>query len=452
MCESWATPRSRLGIQSGEWALRQCRHPQGGNLSELVAPRELRWLFLDLNSYFASVEQNEDPELRGKPIAVLPLMTDATCVIAASYEAKRFGVKTGTPVWEAKRLCPGIKLVAGRHDLYVDYHHRILDEVDRYIPVTEICSIDEVACRLDSREQDLNVAKDLARRIKEGLRRNVGPMIQCSIGLGPNKFLAKTATDMQKPDGFVVLETDALPGRLFDLELTDLCGIADRTASRLARGGILTVEQLWHADPKFIRQIWGGVVGERFWYQLHGHDLSEPETERSSVSHSQVLAPEARKFNEARLVGRRLTQKAAARLRRLGYTGARFGLSVRSVAGARWQGELRLEAPSDDNLALLRAFDELWEGAARVLRVTDLKKVGICVSDITEAALLSPSLFDPVVLPGTGRRENVSGVMDQINKKFGKDAVLLGMPAKLAKYSGTKIAFDRIPDREEFYE
>jgi DNA polymerase IV len=420
-------------------------------VSELVAPRELRWLFLDLNSYFASVEQNENPQLRGKPVAVLPLMTDATCVIAASYEAKRCGVKTGTPVWEAKRLCPGIELVAGRHDVYVDYHHRILEEVDRHIPVTDICSIDEVACRLDPRERNLDVAADLSRRIKEGLRRNVGPMIRCSIGLAPNKFLAKTATDMQKPDGFVVLEPQALPGRLFDLALTDLCGIADRTAKRLARGGICTVEQLWHANPKFIRQLWGGLVGERFWYQLHGHDLSEAETERSSVSHSQVLAPAARPFREARLVCRRLTQKAAARLRRLGFVAARFGLSLRAVAGTRWQGELRLEAPSDDNLEFLRAMDELWQAAAHELHLIDLKKVGIWVSDITEAARLSPTLFDQTA-PKAGRRENVSGVMDQINKKFGKDAVLLGMPAKLAKYTGTKIAFNRIPDREEFDE
>src|ERR1700744_420772 len=147
------------------------------NMNGLIAPRELRWLFLALNGYFASVGQNEAPELRGKPIAVLPLMTDATCVIAASYEARQFGVETGTPVWEAKRRCPRIKLVAGRHDLYVDYHHRILEEVDRHIPVTEVCSIDEVACRLDTREKNLAVATDLSRRIKEGLRRNIGPVI-----------------------------------------------------------------------------------------------------------------------------------------------------------------------------------------------------------------------------------------------------------------------------------
>jgi DNA polymerase IV len=419
-------------------------------LSEPVAPQELRWLFLDLDSYFASVEQNENPALRGKPTAVLPLMTDATCVIAASYEAKRYGVKTGTPVWEAKRLCPGLQLVPGRHDLYVDYHHRILQELDRHIPVTDICSIDEFAFRLDPRERELNVAKDLARRIKEGLRRTMGPMIGCSIGLAPNQFLAKVATDMHKPDGLVVLETHQLPGRLFDLKLTDLCGIAERTAARLALGGILTVEQLWHANPKFIRQLWGGVVGERFWYQLHGHDLSNVPTERASVSHSQVLAPDARRFGEARLVARRLTQKAAARLRRLGYLGARFGLSMRSVRGIRWQGERHLETPSDDNIIHLHALERLWEAAERELQRSDLKKVGIWVSGITDAARFSPGLFDAE--QNVARRGSVSGVMDQINRKFGKDAVLLGPPAKLAQYSGTKIAFDRIPDREEFFE
>src|SRR5579871_4525772 len=111
------------------------------------APREsvpangpaLNWLFLDLNSYFASVEQQDRPELRGKPVAVVPVLADTTCCIAASYEAKAFGVRTGTIVADARRLCPGIILVEGRHELYVDYHHRIVEAVETCLPVTAVC-------------------------------------------------------------------------------------------------------------------------------------------------------------------------------------------------------------------------------------------------------------------------------------------------------------------------
>jgi DNA polymerase-4 len=113
-----------------------------------ISALSLRWLYVDFNSYFASVEQQLRPELRGQPIAVVPVETDSTCAIAASYEAKAFGVKTGTPIYEAKRLCPGLTCVLARHERYVEFHHRLIEEIERHIPVTAVCSIDEVASRL----------------------------------------------------------------------------------------------------------------------------------------------------------------------------------------------------------------------------------------------------------------------------------------------------------------
>src|SRR6201987_2515705 len=161
----------------------------------------LRWLFLDLNSYFASVEQELRPELRGRPIAVVPVMADTTCAIAASYEAKAFGVRTGTQVGEAKRMCPGIELVEARHELYVDYHKRIVEAVETCVPVSTFMSIDEMACSLMGREQPLMAALDLARRIKQTIQRDVGSPLRCSVGLAPTRYLAKIASDMEKPDG-----------------------------------------------------------------------------------------------------------------------------------------------------------------------------------------------------------------------------------------------------------
>jgi len=125
----------------------------------------LRWLVLDLNSFFASCEQQEHPELRGKPVIVVPTMAETTCAIAASYPAKAFGIKTGTLVHEARRLCPDVQLVPAHHKLYVEYHHRILAAIDRHIPVEEVMSIDEVACRLDKVQQDPAVARTLALNI-----------------------------------------------------------------------------------------------------------------------------------------------------------------------------------------------------------------------------------------------------------------------------------------------
>src|ERR1700693_1845085 len=111
----------------------------------------LHWLFVDLNSYFASVEQQDRPELRGRPVGVVPMLADTTVLIAASYEAKAFGVRTGTNVGDAKRMCPGIELVEARHELYVEYHHKVVEAVESCLPVPAVCSIDEMACRLMGR-------------------------------------------------------------------------------------------------------------------------------------------------------------------------------------------------------------------------------------------------------------------------------------------------------------
>ena len=151
----------------------------------------LRWLVLDLNSFFASCEQQEDPALRGKPVIVVPAMVETTCAIAASYPGKAFGIKTGTLVHEARRLCPDVQLVQAHHKLYVEYHHRILTAIDKHIPVEEVMSIDEVACRLDRVQQDPAVAQKLAHAIKREIQTQVGECLTSSIGISANKLLAK---------------------------------------------------------------------------------------------------------------------------------------------------------------------------------------------------------------------------------------------------------------------
>lgn len=425
-------------------------------MSNLAPPTHLRWLFLDLNSYFASVEQNEDPSLRHRPVAVLPLMSEHTCVIAASYEAKRKGIKTGSSVKEARLRCPDIIFISGRHDLYVTYHHRILKAIDTCIPVTDICSIDEVACRLDPREQSREAATALAHQLKAVLREQVGPCIRCSIGIAPSRLLGKIGSDMQKPDGLVILEPQDLPGRLLDLSLIDLPGISTGMATRLAAGGITTLEQFWSLEPKHARRLWGGIQGERFWYELHGYDIDRVESKRSSLSHSQILAWEARPFLEARLVGRRLTQKLASRLRRMHYRAHAFALSLRAESGLRWAEMAVMPNMTDSSFALLAAFESLWDKASREIGTPRLKKVGVWITDMEEASQHQGSLFE-LLEPAPQRRlekeQKLMGAVDALNRKYGRDTILIGSPAKkMSAYSGTKIAFTRIPDQAEFWE
>jgi len=286
-------------------------------------------LYIDFNSYFASVEQQLNPGLRGKPIAVIPVETDSTCAIAASYEAKAFGIKTGTPIYEAKKMCRDLICVLANHEHYVEFHERILDEIDHHIPVTAVCSIDEMACSLMKNERSVQRVTEIAQSIKAGIAKNLGEYVRCSIGVASSKYLAKVATDMKKPDGLTILQAEDLPKRLFELKLRDLPGIGHNMEKRINAAGIYDMQALMKLQPKHMRAVWGSIWGEKMWYYLRGFDLPDEETSRGSVGHGHVLAPEMRPPQKAYQIAQRLTMKAAARLRRMEYCAGKISLSVR---------------------------------------------------------------------------------------------------------------------------
>ncbi len=435
-------------------------------MTALQSPHQLglSTLFLDLNSYFASVEQNENPALRGKPVAVVPMMTDSTCAIAASYEAKAYGIKTGTQIFEAKKLCRHLVCVLARHDKYVEYHHKILDATQKHIPITKIWSIDEFHCDLMGREKKEENAQGLAAAIKAQITRDVGPAIKCSIGIAPNSFLAKVATDMQKPDGLVILRPEDLPGRLLDLNLTDLPGINVGMEARLLKARIKTVKDFWNTSPKEARAIWGSVQGERFWYWLHGYNPPNIATNTSMVGHSRVLDPTLRTPEKARVMARRLLYKATLRLRRTEFCATRLSFSVRFVDGRRWANETSFVA-ARDVFTIMELFDGLWDDMCMNIFGVDhtkapnrtlCKKVSVILHGLQKDGTVTGDLFHTELKEEKAqheKRESLSRALEDLNKKYHKDAVSLGLiPKTLAGHVGTKIAFSRVPDKDEFLE
>jgi len=415
----------------------------------------LRWLYIDFNSYFASVEQELNPALRGKPIAVVPVETDATCAIAASYEAKAFGIKTGTPIWEAKKICPGLVCVLAQHEKYVDYHHRIIKEVENHLPVSAVCSIDEVACELMDNENSVKRSTELALAIKKGLAKNVGEYVRCSIGIAPNKYLAKIATDLQKPDGLTIIEAKDLPHKLYGLKLRDLPGIGRNLEKRILMAGIGDIQTLMTLPPDRMRSIWGSLWGEKMWYMLRGVELPDEETTRSSIGHSHVMAPDLREPAKAKYVARRLTLKAASRLRRLGYYASHFSIAARIENGPRLEAHLQCWR-AQDTPTFLHLLDAGWSRIVKEARGARFKKVSVTLNGLIAATELQPELFcimPDVDLKQRAKAEKMSLALDKINHRFGRDSVLVGMlPSDGKSFSGTKIAFTRIPDVEEFLE
>lgn len=419
---------------------------------------DLKWLFLDLDSYFASVEQQDRPWLRGKPVVVVPVLTDSTCAIAASLEAKHYGIKTGTPIWEAKKRCPGLHIVLARHEIYTRYHHAILAAVETVLPVHKVWSIDEVACLLLGAERQRANAQSLALQIKQAIADKVGTHLRCSIGLAPTRLLAKIASDMGKPNGLLSLTHADLPGPLLGLALRDLPGIGSAMEKRLFRAGITTMAGLWALNARQMRAIWGSIEGERFYYMLHGTDIPETQTTRRSIGHSHVMAPELRSPEQARLVARRLALKAASRMRRLDLQAGALVLSVRIEGGqpgvSRWAGEVKLDSTAD-SFAILARLDTLWRAMIAAHPGQRIQKAGVLLHRLQTRENVTPDLFAPVVANHARQAAKpvLNRMIDRLNSRYGRDCLMFGLlPAARRGDTGSKIAFTRIPDLAEFHE
>ncbi|MBI3522927.1 MAG: DNA polymerase [Betaproteobacteria bacterium] len=403
----------------------------------------LRNLYVDFNSYFASVEQQLRPELRGKAIGVLPVLAETTCCIAASYQAKAFGVKTGTPVYEARKRCPGIVLVEARPALYVEMHHQLVAAVEDCTHVEKVLSIDEMTCSLSGSEQRRDKALALAAAIKRSIAEKVGEHLRCSIGIAPNTFLAKTASNMLKPDGCTVIEAADLPDILYPLELRALTGIGKAMEARLQRHGIRSMRALCQANARQLRHAWGSIEGERMYARLRGEaSPAAVDKDRASLGHSHVLPPELRNPQSAWSVLHRLLQKAAMRLRSEALVAGSLSAGVKFVDGRHWQQRMRFD-PTSDTLQLLEALKRMW--AARPVTRTAPLAVSVTLTDLQVRTHQSGSLWDNS--PQTAH-DQLNAVIDAVNLRYGKNTLYFGGAHRAidAGAAPMRIAFQHIPD------
>ena len=256
---------------------------------------QYRRLFIDFDSFYASVEQQDNPEYIDKPVIVVPCISDYTCAIAASYEAKRLGVKTGTKVKVAKEKIPGLFICGARPKRYVEVHNQILEVLSKHFEKIQVLSIDEMACEIE--EDDDFECEIIAGLLKIDLIEALGPKIGCSIGVAKNVFLAKVAADMNKPNGFTYLGQDA-EDKLKQLQLTDLPGIAERMENRLNKSKIRSIDDLFSLNELELKKAWGSIIGGRWWHMIRGslicdYGISSNEIPKS-FGHTHVLPPEKR--------------------------------------------------------------------------------------------------------------------------------------------------------------
>jgi len=438
----------------------------------------LRYLFLDFNAFFAAVEQHDEPDLLGRPVIVTPLESEHTGAIAASYEARPYGISRMTSVREARELCPDIVVRPARHDRYVQVHKLLMEEIERHLPVDKVYSIDEAAFRLSPSEARAPAAMATARRVMDGIRSNVGSALRASIGLAQTRLLAKLAAESKKPDGLTVLEPADLPHKLTDMALRDIPGVGAGVATRLEKNGVTDFMSLWNLPSKRARQIWGSVQGERFWYALHGYEVDEPDTKKSMIGHSRVLTRGYESPDKARIVARALLLKTASRLRHYKLYARSMSLNVRVRPEGGWDGAARF-SPAQDSYRFLSELDGLWaqfldqytpEGP--ILRLAGVTVYLHGLSTAGDVATLQGDFFaDPADDAQSQKRAQLWEAIDKINSDPERKFARLAGTAKGSKmganttqryvtlarqqgldlnYLGAKIAFSRVPEEAEF--
>ncbi len=425
------------------------------------------FLHVDLNSFFASVEQQLHPEYRNRPLAVVPTFADTTVAIAASYEAKALGIKTGTRVLDMKQVCPDIILVQGNHSTYAEYSHKISAAVERCCPVAHTPSIDEMVCQLIGREQQPPRARAIALEIKEAIKQDVGETLRCSIGMAPNRYLAKIASDMQKPDGLIGLLPSQLPRALAHLELRDLPGVGARTEIMLNKKGISTMPQLLALDRSGMHALWNSVWGDRLYHWLRGHNTGDdgapvPSELQKSLGHSHVMGPQHRSPEGAWAVAHKLLHKAGMRLRMEKFCAGSLALTVRYQLSGKRAGEqaaggrkvkehtsgikhdawgMEAKFPEcQDTLSLLEVLTKLWAQQPTGEGYTKPFFVGVTLGRLLPEDSVQPTLFGDV-----DRRGELSRTLDTLNLKYGHTTLHFAGMLAARDSAPTRIAFTQIP-------
>lgn len=382
-------------------------------------------MHIDQNAFFASVEQQANPELRGKPIAVVG-GHGRTVITTSSYEARAKGVKTGMAIWEGKRACPELIIVVGDNKKYTHTSTKINEIFRDYTPEVEAFSIDESWLDVTHSLSIFGSAENIAYLIKARIKHLFG--ITCSIGIAPNKLLAKLASDMQKPDGLTIIEPDNISRVLENMPIKELCGIGKKMERHLNMMSIYTCGELGRCDEiRLLKKF--GIIGKRLKEMGQGIDNSPvvqfgKEDDVKSVGHSSTLERDIDDPVEIRRFLLQLSEMVGSRARRYNVSGKTIHLYVRYADFfSSWGKQTTLKN-------YINLSDEIYRTAVGILNTVELEQpvrlLGISLSNLKHQAEQLP-LFEE-----ERKKLFATQAMDTINDRFGKMSVTFGslLPGK----------------------
>ncbi len=382
-------------------------------------------LHVDMDAFYASVEELDDPGLVGQPVVVGGTPDGRGVVAAANYAARRYGIHSAMPAAQARRLCPHAVFIRSRMDRYVEVSRELRDIFARYTPLLEPLSLDEAFLDVTSSLRLFGDGQAIARRIKEEIRDELG--LVASVGVAPNKFLAKLASDLDKPDGLVVVPTDAIEAFLEPLPVSRLWGVGKVSNRDLAEMGVYTIGDLRRLPEELLVSRFAKSAAH--WARLaRGIDDRRvvPDRDAKSISHETTFATDIGDAEVLKSWLLELTEQAATRLRRQGLRGKTVFIKVRYADFHTVTRSESLDAPSN-------ATRELYVTAARLLQTQlarsprPVRLLGMGASGITSEELEQGQLFET---EDREQQRRIDTVVDSIKSRFGNRALRRGGGAR----------------------
>ena len=378
-----------------------------------------RIMHLDMDAFFASVEQVDNPELRGKPVIVGG--GDRGVVSACSYEARKFGIHSAMPMFRARKLCPHAVVVSGRMGRYSEVSHQVMEVLERFSPVVEQASVDEAYLDITGCERLFGTPKVMAMRIKAEIREATG--LNCSVGIAPVKFLAKISSDYDKPDGLFILEPDQVADFLRDLPVAKIPGVGKSTQSLLDQLGVRTCGDVLRYPAEFWSRRFG-LGGESLYRRAQGIDARELVTSREAKSEGaeNTFERDTRDVEElTRWLGHQ-AERVGARMRRHGYEGRTVTLKVKYGDFKQITRSRTLPEPTSETEVIFATTRALL---AEVDLSRPIRLIGTSVSNFATGPR-QLSLFEALGKDDSERRRKLDAALDEIRERFGRESVVRG--------------------------
>jgi DNA polymerase IV len=392
-------------------------------------------MHIDLNSCFATIEQQANPLLRGKPIVVAAYTTPNAFILAPSIEAKRIGIKMGMRVGDAQELYPKVIVRMPNPPMYRDVHLKFIKIFQDYSPVVIPKSIDEAI--IDFRPV-ANLHPDLigvAQEIKQRMKDEIGEWIFCSIGIGTNMFLAKLAASLHKPDGLTRIDHTNLITIYKEAELLDLNGINVRYQARLNIHGIHTPFDFFNATQDFLhKEVFRSIIGARWYVKLRGYEADQREIPTKSIGHQYALKKPTHDEKDLSRLIMKLCEKMGRRLRIKGYTARGIHMWFSYTDRTFWHRGRMMERPLYTTLELYRHVMLVFHQQPATKKISHMGVSSYHLSDRKEVQL---SLFDA----DFAKARKVSDAADKINDNYGEFTVVPGIMMNMDDTILDRIAF-----------